>query len=216
MTPLGTSHRRRLLDADLARVTAGLAGSVLDVGGRRRGRGGFHPPDGVRWIRLNVDAAAAPDIVADAHALPIRSGALDAAVCLETLEYVEAPERAVVELARVLRAGGRALVSTPFLHRADAATDRRRFTAAGLREVLERAGLVVVEVAPQGRFFTVLANMLRQATAALPARLARWGVGALTIPLGGLLVRLDGLDAVRRSPFLASFSTGYLAVARKP
>ena len=216
MTPLGTSHRRRLLDADLARATAGLAGPVLDVGGRRHGRGRFRPPEGVRWIRLNVDPAAAPDVVADAQALPIRSGALAAAVCLETLEYVEAPERAVAELARVLRLGGRAVVSVPFLHRADADTDRHRFTATGLREALGRAGLAVVEVAPQGRFFTVLANMLGQATARLPTRLARWGVGALTVPLGELLVRVDELGAVRRSAFLSSFSTGYLAVARKP
>lgn len=216
MTSLGTSYRRMLLDAELLRVTAGVGGRVLDVGGRRRVRGRFVPPGGVTWIRINLDAHEGPDVVGDAQALPVRSGVADCVVCLETLEYVPAPERAVAELQRVLRAGGRAVVSVPFLHRADAVTDRHRFTEARLRELLEQAGLGVVEIVAQGRFFTTVANMLRQATAGVGSRLLRWTLAGCTVPLGEALVRLDRLGRVRRSPFLSSFSTGFLALATKP
>ncbi len=213
MTELGTSYRRMLLDAELARVAAGLGGRGLDVGGRRRPRGRFRAPAGT--TRVNLDPRERPTVVADAQALPLRAGAVDWVLCLETLEYVEAPERAVAELARVLRAGGLALVSVPFLHRADAAADRHRFTEARLRELLEQAGLAVREVVAQGRFFTALANMLRQATAHVGSRPLRWALASCTLPLGGVLVRLDRLARVRRSAFLSSFTTGYLAVATK-
>lgn len=215
MTPLGTSYRRRLLDAELARLTAGVTGRVLDVGGRRRARGRFRPPAGVAWVRLNVDPRDEPDVVADAQALPVAAGVVDWVVCLETLEYVETPARAVAELGRVLRVGGHALVSVPFLHRADAVTDRHRFTETALRELLQSAGLVVVEIVAQGRFFTVLANMLLQATAAVGPRPLRWALASCTVPLGAALVRLDGVRRVRRSPLLASFTTGFVALAVK-
>jgi SAM-dependent methyltransferase len=216
MTPLGTSYRRMLLDAELDRVASGLRGRVLDVGGRRQARGRFRAPAGAAWLRVNIDARERPDVVADAEALPLRAASADSVLCLETLEYVAAPERAAAELARVLRAGGRAVVSVPFLHRADAASDRHRFTEARLRELLERAGLVIIEVIPQGRFFTTLANMLRQATARVGSRPLRWALAGCTLPVGTALVRLDRLGRVRRSAFLSSFSTGYLAVAGKP
>jgi SAM-dependent methyltransferase len=213
---LGTSYRRMLLDAELTRVTVGLRGRVLDVGGRRRARGSFRAPAGAAWIRINVDAREGPDVVGDAQALPVRGGTADTVLCLETLEYVEAPERAVAELARVLRPGGRAVVSVPFLHRADSATDRHRFTETRLRELLEQGGLTVVEIVAQGRFFTALANMLRQATAGVGPRPLRWALAGCTLPLGAALLRLDRLRRVRHSAFLCSFATGFLAQATKP
>lgn len=216
MMALGTSYRRRLLDADLARATAGVGGRVLDVGGRRKVRGTFRLPTGVAAVRVNVDPGEGPDVVGDAQALPLRDGSADWVVCIETLEYVEAPDRAVAELARVLRAGGHAVVSVPFLHRADAATDRHRFTETRLRELLEQAGLTVVEIVAQGRFFTTLANMLRQATAGVGFRPLRWALAGCTVPLGVVLVSLDRVGGVRRSPLLSSFATGFLALAAKP
>ena len=215
MTALGTSYRRRLLDVELARLTADVAGRVLDVGGRRQARGRFRAPAGVEWVRLNLDPGAGPDVVADAEALPVASGAADWVVCLETLEYVATPARAVAELGRVLRPGGHAVVSVPFLHRADAATDRHRFTETGLRELLQSAGLAVVEIVAQGRFFTVLANMVLQATAAVGPRPLRWVLAGCTVPLGAVLARLDDVNRVRRSPLLASFTTGFVALAVK-
>jgi len=217
LTPLGITYRRALLDTQLKKlVAATLGGRVLDVGGRRKVRGRFRPPAEIVWIRVNTDPRAKPDIVADAQALPIRSGTEECVVCLETLEYVESPEVAVAEMSRVLRPGGRVLVSVPLLHRVDSAIDRHRFTETRLRELLEGAGLGVVEITPQGLFFTTLANMLREATAAIASRPLRWAVAMCTVPLGATLLRLDRLPAVRRSVFLSSFTTGFLGVAIKP
>ncbi len=217
MLPLGQSSRRALLDAEMERLAPALAGVVADLGGRRQARGRFKAPLARcrRWLLVNIDPAARPDLVADVAALPLRDRSVDWALCVETLQYVVCPDAAVAEMARILAPGGQAVAATPFLHRADTATDRHRFTEVRLRELFEGAGFEIVRVAPQGSFFTTLANFLRQATARIPVRAARYTLALLVLPLSALLQRIDRLAVVRRSPFLSSFTTGFFLVARK-
>ena len=72
--PLGLSYRRALLDAELERLAGALGGMVVDVGAKRAPRGSFAPALGRvrRWLRVNIDPAERPDVVADAAALPLR------------------------------------------------------------------------------------------------------------------------------------------------
>ena len=215
--PLAYSYRRALLDEALGESAASLRGVVLDVGGKRVPRGRFVPPAGPaqRWVRVNLDPAEQPDVVADAGALPVHDKAVESVVCLEVLQYVKRPEAVMAEIARVLLPAGTALISAPFLHRTDTPTDRHRFTEVRLREMIEEAGLRVVQISAQGFFFTTLANIVRQAIARIPPLALRYAVAAVVAPLSRLLLGLDRLAAVRRSAFLSSFTTGFFIVARK-
>jgi SAM-dependent methyltransferase len=214
---LAVSYRRLLLDAELERLSAALSGVILDVGGKRLPRGRFVPPvDRVtRWARVNLDPAERPDILADAQALPVRDKVTDCVFCLEVLQYVESPEAVVREIARVLVPAGTAVLAAPFLHRADSSTDRHRFTEVRLRELVEQAGLRIVRVSKQGLFFTALANLLLQGVARLRPAPIRYAVAALVLPLAWSGVGFDRTAAACRSPFLSSFTTGFLVVARK-
>jgi len=215
--PLGLSYRRMLLDADLERLGSGLRGMVLEIGAKAVARGRWRPPrDRVRrWVRLNLEPGERPDVVADAQVLPFRDASVDWVVCIEVLQYLVSPEAAMLEIARVLVPGGTAVLAVPFFHRADGPTDRHRFTEVRARELVESAGLRTLALATQGRFFTTLANQLRQAIAHVGSRPVRWLVGTVLVPLAALLRALDRLGPVRRSPFLSSFATGFLALARK-
>jgi SAM-dependent methyltransferase len=215
---LGTSYRRALLDAELARLAPDLTGIVLDVGGKRVPRGNFRPRDerARRWILLNMDGAERPDVIANAEALPLRCESVDRIVCTEVIQYVDRYEDMLEEFARVLVPGGRIVLSAPLLHRPDHPLDRHRFSAARLGELLDRAGLRVELVSQQGRFFTSLAHMLRQATAQVGSRPLRALAALPVLPLGALLLAMDRLPGVARSPFLSSYATGYLVTARKP
>jgi SAM-dependent methyltransferase len=51
-------------------------------------------------------------VAADAQSLPLADASLDAVLMMHMLYHVPDPERAVQEVARVLRSGGRALVAT--------------------------------------------------------------------------------------------------------
>jgi SAM-dependent methyltransferase len=60
------------------------------------------PIDGVTSLRLDLD-----------QPLPFSDGAFDAVVSLEGIEHLLSPARCLAELCRVLRPGGRLVVTTP-------------------------------------------------------------------------------------------------------
>jgi SAM-dependent methyltransferase len=62
----------------------------------------FDEGDGVRFLRLDLDAP-----------LPFSDGAFDAVVSLEGIEHLHSPARCLAEFCRVLRPGGRLVLTTP-------------------------------------------------------------------------------------------------------
>jgi SAM-dependent methyltransferase len=69
-------------------------------------------------VGVDIEAAVLagqqrPTVAADMRSLPCRDGEFDAAIAVHSIEHVPDPERALAELARVLRAGGVAVLVTP-------------------------------------------------------------------------------------------------------
>ncbi len=80
------------------------------------------------------------DLVADLLDIPVPDESLDGIICHQVLEHVTDPARVVRELHRVLRPGGRLLLSTPFLypiHEDGPVKDYFRYTGRGLKELLK-------------------------------------------------------------------------------
>jgi SAM-dependent methyltransferase len=107
--------------------------------------------------------------MADIQALPFRNETFDLVVSCETVEHVTDPARAIGELARVLRPGGRLVLTTPNyigpigLYRGYMRLTGRRFTETGQpvnRFVVwprtwrwvRRAGLTVVHASGTGHY----------------------------------------------------------------
>jgi len=107
---LGVSHRRALLDADLAPLADAVRGRIVEIGVRRAGRGRFVPESAAaRWVRIDIEPRHRPDVVGDAMRLPLRDGVADWVICLEVLQYVETPEAtgfAIENSNPVPRSGG--------------------------------------------------------------------------------------------------------------
>ncbi len=129
----------------------GRSARVLDVGSA----------DGpsARWLhgdhqRVAVDMdprglTAGRDVCASALRLPFADETFDVAAAFDVIEHCEPESVAVAELARVLRPGGRLLVSVPAYAWAWSDHDvraghHRRYTRARLVAALEGAGLDVV------------------------------------------------------------------------
>jgi SAM-dependent methyltransferase len=213
--PITYSVRRQRLDRDLESAAGALTGDVLEIGcGHAGRRGRFRPNlDGVRrWIYLDRDPARVPDICGDGLQLPLRPAAFDAVVCLEVLEYVWQPALALAEINRVLKPGGTLVLSTPLLHRVDAVDDYWRFTEPALRRMLREAGFDVIRLLAQGSALAVAASALRSVVSVQGTGVRR----VLSIALRPFFAALLGADAssARRRPVLATFTTGYLVVAR--
>jgi SAM-dependent methyltransferase len=210
---LGTSYRRKRVDADLAAAAAHFGGRVLDVGGARR-RGAFRPPPGARWVVADLERAHRPDVCADVQALPFRDGAFDAIKATELLEHVPDVGRALAECRRVLRPGGYLVITVPFLERLHGDPgDYARYTRSMWERLLAEVDLKPVTIAEQGGYFTHLAGLLRFLVTRAPRPL-RWA-GYGFFPLLDLVARLDASPRVRRSEF-AAFVGGYLIVAERP
>jgi SAM-dependent methyltransferase len=97
---------------------------------------------------------------ADVRELPFRDGSFDAIYSMGTIEHFDETEKAVAEIARVLKPGGRAIVGVPNRHdpflRPLFATllqalglygygYEKSYSRAGLKRMLEHAGLNVVD-----------------------------------------------------------------------
>jgi SAM-dependent methyltransferase len=57
-----------------------------------------------------------PDIVGDIHDMPFSDGTIDAFFCIAVLEHVQNPIKAMEEIHRCLKSGGKALIYVPFLY----------------------------------------------------------------------------------------------------
>jgi SAM-dependent methyltransferase len=209
---LGTSYRRKRVDADLESVVSLFTGRVLDVGGARR-RGRFRPPAGTRWVVADLTPALRPDVAADVAALPFRDAVFDTIKITEVLEHVPEPAAALTECRRVLRARGYVVISAPFLERLHGdPSDYGRYTEAMWRRLLQAARLEPVSIAPQGGYFTHLAGLLRFLILRAPAGLRH--LGYCFFPALDVLARLDRSPRLAGSDF-AAFVGGYLIVATR-
>jgi SAM-dependent methyltransferase len=96
------------------------------------------PPTGKLMYRAH------PHVFASASALPLPDQSVDTVLLIEVAEHLAQPASAFAEIARVLRPGGRLLMSVPFLYPIhDAPHDYQRWTVHGLVRSLEASGLTV-------------------------------------------------------------------------
>ncbi len=116
----------------------------------------------VDWGHSPHEDAAAVDVTASIDALPFADGSFDAALLTQVLEHVPLPEAAVREAHRIVRPGGRILVTVPFIwEEHERPFDFFRYSSAGVRQLLEGAGFVEVEVRPRTDCFSTLAQLMR-------------------------------------------------------
>lgn len=160
-----------------------------------------------------------------AEALAFEDASVDGVVCFEVIEHVLDPDAVIGEIARVLKPGGTALVTVPFMfpyHGSPA--DYYRYTHLGLRHLLEKHGLTVKEVDPQCPTISTIfmmfniwvADILGFGMGIRPLRPILQLIGAIVytpVNLIGWLLGLADPSGVRRGfPGFANYG----AIAVKP
>lgn len=145
----------------------------------------------------------------------IRDASYDSALCLEVLEHVPSPERAVGEVHRILEAGGLAIFSVPHLSRLhDEPHDYYRFTKHGLRHLLETAGFEVLELHQKGGLLAFLGH--QASTLVLSAAWPVPGLRELAWLLNKWLITWPCYGLDRLTSGSGVFALGYVGLAQKP
>lgn len=226
-----------LLRGRIAELGPSLSGLMLDVGCGERP---YAPllPNVRRYVgiehlaatinveqRFAVSIASLNGIVdafAGGEALPFRAASFDSLLCTEVLEHVPDPETVAAELARVLKPGGRALITVPFvgeLHQTP--YDFRRFTVFGIQSLLERHGFEVERLLARGNFAATAGRVLAHAIYRLGGKRVKrdgavqlhlWAM-PIVLPLCALVTLVFGFCA--RFTGDESLCLGYAVLARR-
>ncbi len=222
----------RALNRALATVPTVIpsAGRVLDVGcGSKPYRHLFNGQGqsytGLEFTPANKTGSRsdAPEVIADAHHLPIKPGSLDLVLVTEVLEHVAQPEIILHEVHRVLKPGGRVVVTLPFMfYQHDDPRDFRRLTPDGFRQMLVGTGLDFrIEITARlGSTGTVLLQTLQHVVyfnlqKTRPGLIAYYSLGLVLLPLFSLGSNALGwvLDKALPNPRVYS---GLFSVLKKP
>lgn len=137
-------------------------GRLLDAGSGRSPYLETLRSRGFEVVSLDIeDRSGAVDVVADVQNMPqVESASFDSVLSTQVLEHLPCPDRALCEIFRVLKPGGRLLLTAPHLSPIhEAPLDFFRYTPFGLRELAERAGFLVEEIRPVGGMIAFLGHL---------------------------------------------------------
>jgi ubiquinone/menaquinone biosynthesis C-methylase UbiE len=104
------------------------------------------------------------DIVSDIVAIPEPDGSFDAILCSEVLEHVPDAVKVIGELARLLRSGGRLILTAPFNSLTHFAPYHfsTGFSRYFYEHHLPACGLTIEELSHNGNYFDFLVQELRR------------------------------------------------------
>lgn len=212
---LFSSYRRKALDRLSEKYRSEYKGVVLDIGGRDRGS--FKKPKDMveKWIFADIEAKHKPDLVLDvANMKGTSSESIDTIGALELFEHVEQIKEGLDECQRVLKKGGKMILSVPFLYPIHGDPfDFQRWTLAKWEKEFKSRGFVIEKREIMGRFFLVFAEMIRSLLFSLPRPLRILGYFCLLILEG--LILLDRTDFAKNNRKLAGYQGGYFLILRK-
>jgi SAM-dependent methyltransferase len=193
-----------------------LAGEVIDLGCGVMPYADLLPQSVTSYLGIDTPhGVGQPHLFGDVQNLSMLSDACcDAVVCLEVLEHIPEPQKAVAEIARILRPGGTVILSVPHLSRLhEIPYDYYRYTEYGIEHLLRQVGLEPFDVAIRGGLFAFLGHQVSTVVLALVWRwpklrglaqfINKWLV---TLPC----FALDQIGGQRRL-----FPLGYVVAARK-
>jgi SAM-dependent methyltransferase len=152
------------------------------------------------------------DLWGTAYEIPAPDASFDSALCTAVLEHLEEPEAALRECHRVLRSGGVAIYTVPFIwHLHEEPRDFYRFSKHGLRYLFEKVGFEVLELEALSGFWATFGTLLSYNINRLNRGWIRRSY-ALALPMlgiQGVAYVLDRLDKTEEWTWM------YLVVARK-
>lgn len=163
---LPTAHKK-LLEREIHAYFEKVTGNALVIGA------GIVPyesllPNASSIYKTDVERHGDIDKIVDAHKLPFDDSVFDFFIAIEVFEHLQNPILATAEMIRVLRPGGRAVISVPFMFRVHGDPhDFHRFTARGLETLF--SDFSCIRIQPFGNRLHVVFDILSTSSRILVA-----------------------------------------------
>ena len=156
------------------------------------------------------------DIRSEVYDIPLPNESVDIILCTQVLEHLKYPARALKEMHRLLKPGGRLYLSVPLTSDEHMIPyDYFRYTRYALDFLMQEQGFLPPEISPQGGRFILMGKMIKDLLPFLTAR--PWlqkTIWILQAPVvAPLLVLLYLLDPLDRKKY---FTLNYECIAKKP
>ncbi len=103
------------------------------------------------------------DIVSDISAIPVKDNSFDAVLCVEVFEHIPYPNEALKEFSRIVKKGGKLIVTAPFCSMTHFAPYHfsTGFSRYFYEEALRANGFKIIELVPNGNYYSYLAQLTR-------------------------------------------------------
>lgn len=216
MRSVATYHVKKSIFLFVEESLGQSTGLVLDVGcGHQPYRDFVLSSPARRYVGIDFPTGkyGAPCLAWDGRSLPVASDRADTVLLTEVLEHTGDATAVLTEVARVLRPGGRVLITVPFvwpLH--DMPHDEYRYTPTSLKRIVTEAGLDLERLESLGGIDAAAVQTLALWAARRPMPgVARAIALCLVLPLVLLVGRRPDLHAVQEE----SLPTGFRVVASK-
>jgi len=207
-----------VMDREMERCARSyLRGRLIDIGCGTKPYKTLVAPYVTEHVGLDrvdpFNQLAEVDLVGTAYAIPVPDGSFDSALSTAALEHLAEPQAALSECHRVLKAGGIAVYTVPFIWHLHAEPwDYFRFSKYGLKHLFEKANFEVLEITAMAGFWTTAATMFAYYLGRFDTGLVRRLrlLPAIGITFQGMALFLDKLDRAEEWTWM------YTVVARKP
>ena len=193
-----------------------LSGRLIDIGCGTKPYKDLLAPYITGHIRIDHEETLHDksniDRFGTAYDLPAEDEEFDSAICTAVLEHLEEPELALKECHRILKRGGVAIYSVPFIwHLHEEPRDFYRFSKYGLKYLFEKVGFEIIEIKALSRFWVTFGQLFVYNI----YRFNRWPlkfipiIPALGLAIQGISYLLDKFDKTEQWTWM------YMVVARK-
>lgn len=153
------------------------------------------------------------DQVGTAYQIPADNASFDSAICTAVLEHLEEPEQALRECYRVLKPGGVAIYSVPFIwHLHEEPRDFYRYSNHGLKYLFEKVGFQIIELKALSGFWVTFGQLFVYNLYRLNRGPLRWLriIDAMGLSIQAVAYGLDKIDKTEQWTWM------YMVIARKP